>query len=64
MPIMDGPKMLMNRNILYTAITRAKKCVTMVGDADVFYSMIDNTSQAKRYSGLKERIIEQTTELT
>ncbi|CBK73489.1 helicase, putative, RecD/TraA family [Butyrivibrio fibrisolvens 16/4] len=36
MPIMDGPKMLMNRNILYTAITRAKKCVTMVGDADVF----------------------------
>jgi exodeoxyribonuclease V alpha subunit len=38
MPIVDGPKMLMNRNILYTAITRAKKCVTMVGDADVFYS--------------------------
>ena len=58
MPIMDGPKMLMNRNILYTAITRAKKCVTMVGDADVFYSMIDNTSQAKRYSGLKDRIKE------
>ncbi|MBR5636060.1 MAG: ATP-dependent RecD-like DNA helicase [Pseudobutyrivibrio sp.] len=58
MPIMDGPKMLMNRNILYTAITRAKKCVTMVGDANVFYSMIDNVSQAKRYSGLKERIAE------
>lgn len=58
MPIMDGPKMLMNRNILYTAITRAKKCVTMVGDADVFYSMIDNVSQAKRYSGLCARIEE------
>jgi len=58
MPIMDGPRMLMNRNILYTAITRAKKCVTMVGDADVFYSMVDNTSQAKRYSGLKDRIQE------
>lgn len=58
MPIMDGPKMLMNRNILYTAITRAKKCVTMVGDADVFYSMIDNVSQAKRYSGLRARIDE------
>ena len=58
MPIMEGPKMLMNRNILYTAITRAKKCVTMVGDADVFYSMVDNTSQAKRYSGLKARITE------
>ncbi|MDC7279069.1 ATP-dependent RecD-like DNA helicase [Butyrivibrio fibrisolvens] len=58
MPIMEGPRMLMNRNILYTAITRAKKCVTMVGDADVFYSMIDNVSQAKRYSGLKDRIEE------
>ncbi len=58
MPIMEGPRMLMNRNILYTAITRAKKCVTMVGDADVLYSMIDNVSQAKRYSGLKERIEE------
>ncbi len=58
MPIMEGPKMLMNRNILYTAITRAKKCVTMVGDANVFYSMVDNTSQAKRYSGLRSRIDE------
>lgn len=58
MPIMEGPKMLMNRNILYTAITRAKKCVTMVGDADVFYSMVNNTSQAKRYSGLSARIEE------
>ena len=58
MPVMEGPKMLMNRNILYTAITRAKKCVTMVGDADVFYSMVDNTSQAARYSGLKDRIQE------
>ena len=62
MPIMEGPKMLMNRNILYTAITRAKKCVTMVGDADVFYSMVDNTSQAKRYSGLSARIEEAFTE--
>ena len=58
MPIMEGPKMLMNRNILYTAITRAKNCVTMVGDANVFYSMVDNTSQAKRYSGLRCRIDE------
>ena len=57
-PMMEGPKMLMNRNILYTAITRAKKCVTLVGDANVLYSMIDNTSQAKRYSGLKDRIME------
>jgi len=62
MPIAEGPKMLMNRNILYTAITRAKKCVTMVGDADVFYSMVDNISQAKRYSGLRARIEECVTE--
>jgi len=62
MPIIEGPKMLMNRNILYTAITRAKKCVTMVGNADVFYSMVDNISQARRYSGLKERIAEAFTE--
>ena len=64
MPIMEGPRMLMNRNILYTAITRAKKCVTMVGDADVFYSMIDNVSQAARYSGLRDRIEEAFRELT
>ncbi len=62
MPITAGPQMLMNRNILYTAITRAKKCVTMVGDADVFYSMVDNISQAKRYSGLQARINEMATE--
>ena len=58
MPILQGPAMLMNRNILYTAITRAKKCVTMVGDEKVFYEMADNTSQAKRYSGLCDRIKE------
>ena len=58
MPVIAGPRMLMNRNILYTAITRAKKCVTLVGDADVFYGMVDNTSQAKRYSGLRDRIVE------
>lgn len=58
-PVMEGPRMLMNRNILYTAITRAKKCVTLVGDADVFNSMIDNTSQAARYSGLGARLDEQ-----
>ena len=60
MPIMAGPRMLMNRNILYTAITRAKKCVTMVGDANTFYEMIDNTSQAMRYSGLADRLKERS----
>ena len=58
MPMFKGPHMLMNRNLLYTAVTRAKKCVTLVGDDEVFYTMIKNTSQLKRYSGLKDRLQE------
>jgi exodeoxyribonuclease V alpha subunit len=57
-PMFRGPQMLMNRNLLYTAVTRAKKCVTLVGDDEVFYTMINNTSQLKRYSGLLDRLIE------
>lgn len=57
-PLLPGPKMLMNRNLLYTAVTRARKCITLVGDEKTFYDMIDNTTQLKRYSGLKERLIE------
>lgn len=55
-PLLGGPKMLMNRNLLYTAVTRARKCVTVVGDENTFQSMIDNTMQQKRYSGLAEKI--------
>ncbi len=55
-PLLSGPKMLMNRNLLYTAVTRARKCVTIVGDESTFYSMIQNTTQQKRYSGLLEEI--------
>ncbi len=58
-PMFQGPRMLMNRNLLYTAVTRAKKCVTLVGDDDAFYTMVHNTSQLKRYSGLKDRLIEE-----
>ena len=50
--------MLMNRNLLYTAVTRAKKCVTMVGNDVTFNEMILNNSQQKRYSGLRDRLIE------
>lgn len=57
---MSGPRMLMNRNLLYTAVTRAKKCVTIVGDEQTFYEMIQNNSQQRRYSGLKDRIVEET----
>lgn len=58
-PLLSGPKMLMNRNLLYTAVTRAKKCVTLVGDERTFDDMVANISEQKRYSGLKDRILEQ-----
>ena len=51
-PLLGGPMMLMNRNLLYTAVTRARKCVTLVGNEVTFQQMIRNTSQQKRYSGL------------
>jgi exodeoxyribonuclease V alpha subunit len=57
-PLLTGPSMLMNRNLLYTAVTRAKKCVTLVGNEDTFQSMIKNESEQKRYSGLTDRILE------
>ena len=58
-PMFQGPRMLMNRNLLYTAVTRAKKCVTLVGDDEVFSTMVNNTSQLKRYSGLMDRLMEE-----
>lgn len=57
-PLLNGPKMLMNRNLLYTAVTRAKKCVTLVGDERTFAYMAENMNEQKRYSGLKDRILE------
>ena len=58
MPMYPGPRMLMNRNLLYTAVTRAKKCVCMVGVPEVFYEMKDNNREKTRYSGLKWRLKE------
>ena len=57
-PLLTGPQMLMSRNLLYTAVTRAKKCVCLVGSADTFYEMAGNEREQKRYSGLRERILE------
>jgi Viral (Superfamily 1) RNA helicase len=57
-PLLGGPMMLMNRNLLYTAVTRARKCVTLVGNEVTFRQMIQNTSQQKRYSGLCDRLKE------
>ena len=57
-PVFKGPAMLMNRNLIYTAVTRAKKCVVLVGIPEVFYNMIQNTKEMARYTGLKSKIIE------
>lgn len=58
LPLLTGPRMLLNRNILYTAVTRAKNCVTIVGNPDTIQLMIDNESEQRRYSGLAVRIRE------
>lgn len=58
LPVLSGPQMLLNRNLLYTAVTRARKCVTVVGSEETFAEMIRNEKQQKRYSALDERIRE------
>ena len=58
LPLLSGPQMLLNRNLLYTAVTRARKCVTVVGKEETFAEMIRNEKQQKRYSALDERIRE------
>ena len=58
LPLLSGPRLLMNRNLLYTAVTRAKQCVTIVGNAATVWSMIENTDEMKRYSGLKRHLEE------
>jgi len=57
LPIHSGPPMLLNRNLLYTAITRAKKLVVVVGIANTLHRMVDNMRENVRYSSLKYRII-------
>ena len=55
-PLLPGPKLLYNRNLLYTAVTRAKKCLTIVGSELTFQEMIENKSEQGRYTSLDERI--------
>lgn len=57
-PLLSGPEMLMNRNLLYTAVTRAKKCVTIIGSSSTVKAMIDNQREQIRYSSLNEQIKE------
>ena len=57
-PILSGPPLLMNRNLIYTAVTRARSCVCIVGPPESFQAMADNTAEQKRYSGLDQAIRE------
>ena len=58
LPLLGGPKMLMSRNLLYTAVTRAKRCVTVVGSEVTFQAMIHNKQEKSRYTSLDQRIQE------
>ena len=58
LPLLSGPSGLFNRNLLYTAITRARKCVVILGERETVAQMEQNISQYTRYSGLKDRILE------
>ncbi len=58
MPLLGGPRMLLNRNLLYTGVTRAKKCVTILGSHDTVETMIHNVNERSRYTGLATRIRE------
>lgn len=57
-PVLTGPRMLLHRNLLYTAVTRAKKCVTIVGSKDVIQMMIDNVKEQQRFTSLNTRLKE------
>ena len=58
MPLLGGPRMLFNRNLLYTGVTRARNCVTILGSRQVVQDMIANESEARRYTSLDVRIKE------
>lgn len=57
-PLLQGPRQLFHRNLIYTAVTRARKCVTLVGSDAVFQQMIQNTNEQERNTSLSERIKE------
>ncbi len=58
LPLLSGPRMLMTRNLLYTAVTRAKQCVILIGSSQTVQQMIDTDYIQRRYTSLRERICE------
>lgn len=57
-PLLSAPRSLLNRNLLYTAVTRAKSCVAILGSEEILYEMVDNDNTNRRFTGLKNRITE------
>ena len=57
-PLLTGPAKLLNRNLLYTAVTRARKGVVIVGNIGLVKTMIDNIDEQKRYTTFAERLAE------
>ncbi|MGP1432738.1 MAG: SF1B family DNA helicase RecD2 [Catonella sp.] len=57
-PLLNAPRPLLNRNLLYTAVTRARKCVAIVGSEGSVNEMIQNESEMRRNTGLVDSIIE------
>ena len=55
-PLLNGPRMLFNRNLLYTGVTRARDCVVLLGSREKVNEMIDNTDEHLRYTGLDYQI--------
>ncbi len=58
LPILGGPRMLLGRNLLYTAVTRARNTVCILGSRETVFAMVDNDQQLRRYTGLRDRIKE------
>ena len=58
MPLLAGPKPLFNRNLLYTGVTRARNCLTILGSKEILGDMIENNQENRRYTGLRSRIRE------
>ncbi len=58
LPLLSGPRLLFNRNLLYTGVTRARKCVTILGSSKTVLEMIDNAKENRRFTSLNDRIRE------
>jgi exodeoxyribonuclease V alpha subunit len=56
-PVHSGPPMLLSRNLLYTAVTRAKNLVVLVGTDETLCRMVDNIREVNRYSALTHRLV-------